>query len=181
MLVTFDVYKATFASLREGMTQREVSVMISRAYKKLGLEGYAIVLFGPAAALPHGTREEQVLREGMGVLIDGGARVEGYESDVTRTSALGKPTPKLQHAFEIVRSAQDVALAAAVAGRECGSVDGAARKVITDAGFGPGYKYFTHRLGHGIGMDGHESPYLVQGNTALKPAMTFSTSLESMW
>jgi Xaa-Pro dipeptidase len=111
----------------------------------------------------------------MGVLIDGGTRVEGYESDVTRTSALGKPSAKLQHAFEIVRSAQDAALAAAVAGRECGSVDDAARKVITDAGFGPDYKYFTHRLGHGIGMDGHESPYLVRGNrTILKPGMTFS-------
>lgn len=173
--VTFDVYKATFASLREGLTQREVSTMISRAYQKMGLEGYGIVLFGPAASLPHGTREEQVLREGIGVLIDGGTRVEGYESDVTRTSALGKPPEKLQRAFEIVRKAQDAALAAAVAGRECGSVDDAARKVIVDAGFGPGYKYFTHRLGHGIGMDGHEAPYLVRGNrTILKPGMTFS-------
>ena len=173
--VTFDVYKATFASLREGMTQREVSGMISRAYKKMGLEGYGIVLFGPAAALPHGTREEQVLRERVGVLIDGGTRVEGYESDVTRTSALGKPSPELQHAFEIVRNAQDAALAAAVAGRECSSVDSAARKVVTNAGFGPGYKYFTHRLGHGIGLDGHEWPYLVRGNsTVLKPGMTFS-------
>jgi Xaa-Pro dipeptidase len=173
--VTFDVYKATFASLREGVTQREISQMISRAYKKMGLEGYAIVLFGSAAALPHGTREEQVLREGMGVLIDGGTRVEGYESDVTRMSALGKPSAKLQHAFEIVRGAQDAALAAAVAGRKCGSVDDAARKVITDAGFGPDYKYFTTRLGHGIGMDGHEWPYLVRGNpTILKPGMTFS-------
>jgi Xaa-Pro dipeptidase len=173
--VTFDVYKATFASLREGMTQREVSTMISRAYEKVGLEGYGIVLFGAAASLPHGTREEQVLREGIGVLIDGGTRVEGYESDVTRTSALGKPPEKLQRAFEIVRKAQDAALAAAVAGRECGSVDDAARKVIVDAGFGPSYKYFTHRLGHGIGMDGHEAPYLVRGNrTILKPRMTFS-------
>jgi Xaa-Pro dipeptidase len=172
---TFDAYKAAFASLREGMTQREVSEMISRGYEKMGLEGYAIVLFGTAAALPHGSREEQVLREGVGVLIDGGTRVEGYESDVTRTSALGKPPEKLQRAFEIVRKAQDAALAAAVAGRECGSVDGAARKVIVDAGFGPSYKYFTHRLGHGIGLDGHESPYLVRGNTTiLKPAMTFS-------
>src|SRR6201987_1872213 len=173
--VTFDVYKATFASLREGMTQREVSGMISRAYKKMGLEGYGIVLFGPAAALPHGTREEQVLREGMGVLIDGGTRVEGYESDVTRTSVLGKTSPKLQHAFEIVRSAQNAALAAAVAGHECGSVDDAARKVITEAGFGPGHKYFSHRLGHGIGLDEHEWPYLVRGSrTILKPGMTFS-------
>ncbi len=173
--VTFDVYKATFASLRVGMTQSEVSGMISSAYEKMGLEGYGIVLFGPAASLPHGTREEQVLREGVGVLIDGGTRVEEYESDVTRTSVLGKAPEKLQRAFEIVRKAQDAALAAAVAGRECGSVDDAARKIVVDAGFGPGYKYFTHRVGHGIGMDGHEAPYLVRGNrTILKPGMTFS-------
>jgi len=141
----------------------------------MGLSGYSIVLFGPAAALPHGTREEQILREGMGVLIDGGTTVEGYQSDVTRTSALGKPTEKLARGFEIVRRAQDAALAAAVAGHECGSVDDAARKVVTEAGFGPGYKYFTHRLGHGIGLDGHEWPYLVRGNhTIMKPGMTFS-------
>jgi len=172
---TLDVYRATFSSLREGMTQRQVSQMAERGYEKMGLQGYAIVLFGRAAALPHGTREEQVLREGMGVLIDGGTRVEGYESDVTRTSALGKPPEDLQRTFGIVRAAQDAALTAAVAGHECGSVDDAARKVVTDAGFGPGYKYFTHRLGHGIGLDGHEAPYLVRGNhTVLKPNMTFS-------
>jgi Xaa-Pro dipeptidase len=174
-VATFEVYQATFESLKEGMTQAAVSEMISRGYEKMGLRGYGIVLFGKAAALPHGTREEQVLHEGMGVLIDGGTRVEGYESDVTRTSALGKPSEKLERAFEIVRGAQNAALAAATAGRECGSVDDAARKVITDAGFGPGYKYFTHRLGHGIGMDGHESPYLVKGNrTIMRPGMTFS-------
>ncbi len=172
---TFDVYRATFASLREGITQPEVGDLIARGYEKMKLSGYSIVLFGPAAALPHGTREEQILREGMGVLIDGGTSVEGYQSDITRTSVLGKPSAKLVRAFEIVRKSQDAAFAAAVAGKECGSVDEAARKVIADAGFGPGYKYFTHRLGHGIGMDGHEWPYLVRGNrTILKPGMTFS-------
>jgi Xaa-Pro dipeptidase len=172
---TFDVYRATFASLREGMSQRIVGEMISRGYEKMGLSGYSIVLFGAAAALPHGTREEQILREGVGVLIDGGTTVEGYQSDVTRTSALGKPSEKLARAFEVVRAAQDAALAAATAGRECGSVDDAARKVVTDAGFGPGYKYFTHRLGHGMGLDGHEWPYLVRGNrTIMKAGMTFS-------
>jgi len=141
----------------------------------MGLRGDASVTFGSSSALPHGSREEQVLREGMGVMIDDGTSVEGYQSDVTRMGVLGKPPDKLQRAFEIVRSAQDAALAAAITGHECGSVDDAARKVITDAGFGPGYKYFSHRLGHGIGMDGHESPYLVHGNrTILKPGMTFS-------
>jgi Xaa-Pro dipeptidase len=172
---TCDVYKAVFASLREGMTQREVSELASRGYARMGLQGEASVFFGPSSALPHGSREEQVLREGVGVMIDDGTTVEGYQSDVTRMGVLGKPPEKLQHAFEIVRSAQNAALAAAVAGHQCGSVDDAARKVIVDAGFGPGYKYFSHRLGHGIGMDGHESPYLVHGNTTiLKPGMTFS-------
>jgi Xaa-Pro dipeptidase len=172
---TCDVYKVVFASLREGMTQREVSELAARGYARMGLQGEASVFFGPSSALPHGSREEQVLREGVGVMIDDGTTVEGYQSDVTRTSVFGKPPEKLQHAFEIVRHAQNAALAAAVAGHECGSVDDAARKVIVKAGFGPGYKYFSHRLGHGIGMDGHESPYLVHGNTTvLKPGMTFS-------
>src|SRR5271169_3899817 len=155
---TCAVYKAVFASLREGMTQREVSELAARGYARMGLQGEASVFFGASSALPHGSREEQVLREGVGVMIDDGTTVEGYQSDVTRMGVLGKPPEKLQHAFEIVRNAQN-----------------AARKVITDAGFGPGYKYFAHRLGHGIGLDGHESPYLVRGNTTiLKPGMTFS-------
>jgi len=149
--------------------------MISAGYAKMGLGGYSVVLFGPAAGLPHGTREDRQLREGEGVLIDGGTKVEGYESDVTRTSVLGKPTDKLQRAFDTVRKAQDAALAAAVAGEKCGSVDNAAREVITKAGYGTNYKYFAHRLGHGIGLDGHEQPYLVRGNRViLEPSMTFS-------
>jgi Xaa-Pro dipeptidase len=172
---TFDVYKATFASLREGMRQSEIGVLVARGYQRMGLVGDAFSLFGPAAAFPHGTHEDRALREGDGVLIDDGCTVEGYQSDVTRTGVFGKPSDKLQRAFEIVRKAQDAALAAAVAGRPCGSVDDAARKVIVDAGFGPDYKYFSHRLGHGIGMDGHEWPYLVRGNrTILQARMTFS-------
>jgi Xaa-Pro dipeptidase len=172
---TFDVYKVLFASLREGMTQRQVGRMLELGFAKMNLEGDGLVLFGPSAALPHGTHEEQTLREGMGILIDGGTTVEGYHSDITRTGVIGKPTEKLQRAFEIVRGAQDAALAAAVAGHECGSVDDAARKVITDAGFGPNYKFFTHRLGHGIGLDEHEYPYLVRGSKIiLQPHMTFS-------
>jgi Xaa-Pro dipeptidase len=172
---TFDVYKATFASLREGMRQSEIGELVARGYERMELTGDAFSLFGPAAAFPHGTHEDRALREGDGVLIDDGCTVEGYQSDVTRTGVYGKPSEKLQRAFEIVRKAQDAALAAAVAGHECGSVDDAARKVIVDAGFGPGYEYFAHRLGHGIGMDGHEWPYLVRGNrTTLEPGMTFS-------
>jgi Xaa-Pro aminopeptidase len=174
-VATCDVYRATFASLREGMKQSEVSAMVARGYERMGLRGDAFVLFGPAAAMPHGTREDRALREGDGVLIDDGTNVEGYQSDVTRTGVYGKPSVKLLRAFEIVRAAQDAALAAAMASQTCGSVDDAARRVVTGAGFGLDYKYFPTRVGHGIGMDVHEWPYLVRGNqTILKPGMTFS-------
>ena len=134
-----------------------------------------MVLFGAASSFPHGSQEGHPLREGDSVLLDDGTTVEGYQSDVTRMSVLGKPSGKLQRAFEIVRKAQDAALAAAVAGKQCSSVDDAARRVITDAGLGPGYKYFAHRVGHGIGLDMHEQPYLVRGNrTILVSGMTFS-------
>ncbi|MFZ3340661.1 MAG: M24 family metallopeptidase, partial [Terriglobales bacterium] len=117
----------------------------------------------------------QEIREGTIVLIDGGCSVEGYASDITRTFVLGKASDKMKQVFDIVHRAQSTALATAKPGAEAGSVDAAARKVITDAGYGPDYKYFTHRLGHGMGMDGHEWPYLVRGNTTkLQPQMTFS-------
>ena len=172
---TCDVYRAVFASLKEGMSQSDVSALVEAGYAKMGLRGDAMVLFGAAAALPHGTTKPQTLREGDVVLIDDGCKVEGYCSDVTRTGVFGKPSEKVQHAFEIVRKAQGAALDAARKGRLSGTVDDAARGVITSAGYGPGYKFFTHRLGHGIGLDGHEHPYLVRGSkTTLIPGMTFS-------
>jgi len=172
---TCDVYRAVFASLKEGMSQSDVSVLVESGYAKMGLRGDAMVLFGSAAALPHGTTKPQTLREGDVVLIDDGCKVEGYSSDVTRTGVFGKPTEKMQRTFEIVRRAQDAALDAARKGRLSGTVDDAARLMITSAGYGPDYKFFTHRLGHGIGLDGHEHPYLVRGSkTSLLPGMTFS-------
>jgi len=101
--------------------------------------------------------------------------VLGYESDMTRTVVFGAPSQEQQHVWEIVQRAQAAALATAAPGRKAGDVDAAARKVITDAGFGPDYKYFTHRLGHGIGLEGHEWPYLVRASeVVLQPGMTFS-------
>jgi Xaa-Pro aminopeptidase len=172
---TCDVYRAVFASLKEGMSQSDVSALVEAGYAKMGLRGDALVLFGAAAALPHGTVKPQTLREGDVVLIDDGCKVEGYSSDVTRTGVFGKPTEKIQRTFEIVRRAQDAALDAARKGKLSGTVDDAARGIITSAGYGPDYKFFTHRLGHGIGLDGHEHPYLVRGSkTNLIPGMTFS-------
>jgi Xaa-Pro dipeptidase len=172
---TCDVFRAVFASLREGMSQDEIGRLVEAGFSKMELRSGALVLVGASAALPHGTVKPQKLREGEVVLIDGGTTVDGYASDVTRMGMLGKPSPKIQRAFESVRKAQDAALDAARAGRLSGTVDDAARAVITDAGYGPGYKLFTHRLGHGIGLDGHEHPYLVRGSkTILEPGMTFS-------
>ena len=124
-------------------------------------------------------RLRRLNREGTGfpdiLLIDGGCSVEGYTSDISRTFVLGKPTDKMKQVFDIEYRAQTAALAAARPGVPCEAVDAAARKVIVDAGYGPDYKYFTHRVGHGMGMDGHEWPYLVKGNTLpLQPGMTFS-------
>src|SRR5271154_6290526 len=172
---TFDVFTAVFASLKEGLSQNDLARLVESGFAKMNLQGGALTLIGESAALPHGTQKPRALRPGDVVLIDGGCTVEGYESDVTRTGVLGTPSKKVQEVFEIVRHAQNAALDAARAGKLSGSVDDAARKVITDAGYGPDYKFFTHRLGHGIGLDGHEHPYLVRASTTLlEPTMTFS-------
>ena len=172
---TFDVFRAVFASIKEGMSQHDIGHFVEAGFGKMELRGGALVLLGASAALPHGTVKPQKLKQGDVILIDGGCAVEGYQSDVTRTSVLGKPSEKVTRAFELVRKAQDAALDAARAGKLSGTVDDAARAVITGAGYGPDYKFFTHRLGHGIGLDGHEHPYLVRGSkTVLEPGMTFS-------
>jgi Xaa-Pro dipeptidase len=116
-----------------------------------------------------------VIREGSILLIDGGCKVEGYSSDISRTFVLGRPTQKMKDLFELERRAQTAALQAARPGVPCEAVDAAARKVIVEAGYGPDYRFFSHRVGHGMGMDGHEWPYLVRGNTLpLAPGMVFS-------
>jgi Xaa-Pro dipeptidase len=164
--VTLAVYEAVYHSLREGMTQQDVGNLIDKAYDRMGFHGDASVMVGEYSAFPHGSTTKQVIREGTIIMVDDGCTVEGYQSDITRTFVLGKPSDKMKQVFDIVHRAQSAALATARPGAACGSVDDAARKVITDAGYGPDYKYFTHRLGHGLGMDGHEWPYLVRGNAA---------------
>lgn len=173
--VTLAAYEAAYKSLNEGMTQTEFGRLVSSAHARLGFEGGAGVQVGEYSALPHGSITPQTVKEGTILLIDGGCNIEGYQSDLSRTFVLGKATDKMKRVFEIERRAQDAALAAAKPGVPCEAVDAAARKVIVDAGYGPDYKYFTHRVGHGIGMDWHEWPYLVRGNTTpLRPGMTFS-------
>jgi Xaa-Pro dipeptidase len=162
--VTLTAYKAAYLAMEEGMTQRDVSGLISMAHQRLGFQGSASVQTGQYAALPHGSITPQVISEGTILLIDGGCGVEGYRSDISRTFVLGQASDKMKRVFDIEFEAQTAAWQAAGPGVPAENVDAAARKVIEDAGFGPGYTFFTHRVGHGIGMDGHEWPYLVKGN-----------------
>ena len=178
---TLKCYEAVYRAMTEGMTQNQVSNLIGAAYNRLGFPGYASVQVGEYTALPHGSIQPQTIREGTIIMIDDGCTVEGYQSDITRTFVLGKATDKMKQVFDIVHRAQAAALAAARPGVALEAIDAAARNVIVDAGYGPGFKYFTHRLGHGMGMDGHEWPYLVKNNMfgwskalTLQPGMVFS-------
>jgi len=173
--VTLQVYEAVWRATHEGMTNRDVSALIDAAYQTTGFRGEAMVEVDEFSALPHGSMQPQRIRSGSIVLMDDGCVAEGYQSDITRMFVVGKPSDKMRRVFDLVRKAQDAALAAARPAVACENVDAAARKVITDGGYGPGFKYFLHRLGHGIGMDGHEWPYLVHGNQLpLASGMTFS-------
>jgi len=172
---TLQAYREAFKSLRAGMTQAELAAMVSAEMKKLGYDGGALVLFGESSAYPHGLPHPRALQENQVVLVDGGLNVHGYQADMTRTVVFGTPSDEMQKVFDIVHEAQAKAIAFAGPGKECGQVDAVARKVITDAGYGPDYRTFTHRLGHGIGLEGHEWPYLVRGSrVVLEPGMTFS-------
>jgi len=173
--VTLAAYAAAYHALHEGMTQQQFAALVKQAHEQLGFSGGAEVQVGEYSALPHGSTHPQQIKEGTILLMDGGCSVEGYASDISRTFVLGKPSDKMKSVFDIVHRAQSAALASARPGVPCESVDAAARSVIVDAGYGPGFKYFTHRVGHGMGMDGHEWPYLVHGDkTPLQPNMTFS-------
>jgi Xaa-Pro dipeptidase len=178
---TLKCYEAVYKALEPGMTQNQVGSLIGAAYGRLGFPGYASVQVGEYTALPHGSITPQTIREGTIIMIDDGCTVEGYQSDITRTFVLGKATDKMKKVFDIVHSAQSAALKAAKPGVPLEEIDAAARKIVVDNGYGPGFKYFTHRLGHGMGMDGHEWPYLVKNNMfgwekalTLQPGMVFS-------
>jgi Xaa-Pro dipeptidase len=178
---TLTVYKAVYQAMQPGMTQNQVSGLIAQAYRRVGFPGEASVQTAEFTALPHGSITPQTIREGTIVMVDDGCTVEGYQSDITRTFVLGKASDKMNQIFGIVRQAQDAALKAARPGAPLESIDAAARNVITNAGYGPGFKHFSHRLGHGIGMEGHEWPYLVKNNMfgwaralTAQPGMTFS-------
>ncbi len=161
---TLLVYRAVAQSVHPGMNNADVGQLIDLAYKRVGFPGEASLNIDEFTALPHGSRQPQTLREGSILMLDDGCLVEGYGSDITRTFVLGKPTAKMNTVFDLVKRAQTAALRTARPGIPASDVDAAARKVIVDGGYGPGFTYFTHRVGHGIGMDGHEWPYFVKNN-----------------
>ncbi|MGH9387778.1 MAG: M24 family metallopeptidase [Vicinamibacterales bacterium] len=176
--ITIAAYKAAFTTFREGMTQDELRAHISAAFRAAGGPGGgASVSFGKFTAFPHGSIEPQRLKEGDIILVDGGCAIDGYQSDITRTTVFGRPSQRQIDVWNLEKKAQAAGFAAARPGVACEVVDAAARKVITDAGFGPDYKVpgLPHRTGHGIGLDGHEWTNFVRGNTTLMaPGMCFS-------
>jgi Xaa-Pro dipeptidase len=178
--ITLEAHRAAARIMRAGITTTEVQAFIVAAHKKLGSEGpppFNAVLFGEATAYPHGVPYPQILKDGDMILIDTGAPVDGYLSDITRSYVFGEPTKRQRDVWNLEKAAQAAGFAAAKPGNRCEDIDAAARGVINGAGFGPGYATpgLPHRTGHGIGLDVHEWPYLVKGDkTVLKPGMTFS-------
>src|SRR5712691_2351993 len=165
---------ATFSQLAVGMTERDVSELLSREMAGRGSPGGGLVQFGPSSALPHGGPSAGKLTRETVVLIDAGSRIEGYTSDITRTIWFGDaPADEFKKVYNLVHDAQTAAMGSGKPfTTQCQQLDRLARKTIADGGYG---QYFTHRLGHGIGLDGHEPPYLVEGNeTRMENGMTFT-------
>lgn len=158
---TLACYRAVWQALQPGMTQQDVQALVAQAYGRMGVRGAVDINVGKYTAQPHGSIEPQRIVEGTVVILDDGCQVHGYTSDITRTFVLGKATDKMKRVFALVQKAQIAAREAARTGGMMGDIDAAARNVIADGGYGPGYRFFTHRLGHGIGMDMHEWYYAV--------------------
>ncbi|HCR53171.1 MAG TPA: metallopeptidase, M24 family protein [Cytophagales bacterium] len=176
--ITLRAHKICAGMLQEGMTPQDFQELFTLVHKKLGARGGCIVNFGEASAYPHGSIQQQYLKKGDIVLMDGGCSVGGYGSDISRTVVFGaEPTARQREVWNLEKEAQAAGFAAAKLGDPCENVDIAARKVLVDAGYGPGYKVpgLPHRTGHGIGMDGHEWGNMVLGNKQpFMPGMCFS-------
>lgn len=179
MDMTLAVHQATASMLYPGISTAEVERFIDQAHRKVGASGsyFCIVLFGSDTAFPHGVAHPKTLEAGDMVLIDTGCRLHGYLSDITRSYVFGEATAKQRAVWQHEKNAQLAAFAAATPGTACQQVDRAARAYLQQQGYGPDYQLpgLPHRTGHGIGLDIHEWPYLVEGNsTPLATGMCFS-------
>ncbi|MBD3856596.1 MAG: aminopeptidase P family protein, partial [Acidobacteria bacterium] len=181
--ITIEVYRRVIPMLEPGMTANEFSDLTRKAHTALGASGSINAQIGKASSRPHG-RSKRPIEDGDVVLMDGGCRVEGYKSDISRTVVIGEPTPRQQETWLLAAGAQAAAWEAIALGVPCEEVDAAARAFYEAAGFGPGYALpgCPHRTGHGIGLDGHECIHLVRGNTRpLEVGMCFSNEPLSRW
>ena len=176
--ITLAAYRHTAPRIEAGMTPADIGAIMAAATIALGGKSeFELILLGEASAYPHGSGKPQAVKNGEVVLMDCGATVHGYQSDISRSFVYGKATPRQRQVWDQMRKGQDVAFAAAKLGTPAGHVDDAVRAYYESLGWGPGYKLpgTSHRTGHGIGLDGHEPVNLVRGETTkLAPGMCFS-------
>jgi Xaa-Pro aminopeptidase len=168
------VMARVLASLRPGMTESEVALLVGELFRQEGADrtNFAIIGSGPNSAFPHHASGSRRLAPGDAVVVDIGAHAAGYNSDITRMAYLGEPDPTYRAVHATVEAAVQAALGVIRPGVPAREVDRAARAVIAEAGYGP---YFTHRVGHGLGVTGHEPPFLTAANDlSLEVGMTFS-------
>jgi Xaa-Pro dipeptidase len=163
------VFFALREMIRPGVSEIELYRELHARFGKEGLAVDPLIQSGPNGAIPHNPPGQRQLKQGDNLVVDSVIVVDGFTNDLTRTFALGEPGPRAKQAYKAVRQAQAAAIEAARPGVECRELDRIARTIITEAGFG---EFFTHRLGHGMGIECHEPPYLVGGNTeTLRPGM----------
>jgi Xaa-Pro dipeptidase len=176
--VTMAAYRHVHANIDKAMEPRDISALMSDATRKLGGQPqFSGVLLNEASAYPHGTSQVQHPKEGGIILMDCGCAVHDYESDISRTWVFGEPSAKQTDVWNTVKRGQEMAMETATVGTPAGKVDDVVRAYYESKGYGPGYKTpgLSHRLGHGIGMDGHEPVNFVHGETTeLAPGMCFS-------
>jgi Xaa-Pro dipeptidase len=176
--VTIAALRHVHGRVRAGMTAGDIAVMMDKATAALGAAPeFSMVLLNEASAYPHGSVKPQSVRAGSVILMDCGCTVEGYQSDISRSWVFGEPTARQRKVWETVKRGQQVALETARIGVPVGAIDDAVRGFYEREGWGPGYHLpgLSHRTGHGIGLDGHEPPYLVHGDaTPLQAGMCFS-------
>lgn len=180
MNLTSEVHRRVHAAIKPGVAASDIVRFIDEQHRELGaIDGssFCIVSFGVASSLPHGADGEQIYQAGDVILVDTGCRIDGYHSDMTRTYMLDEPTAEFERIWAIEREAQQAVFDAASIGAACSTLDDAARAVLVKHGLGPDYRLpgLPHRAGHGLGLEIHEAPYIVRGNSLpLAPGMCFS-------
>lgn len=173
--ITDKVMEKALSAVQVGVSELKIADLIESTYKEFGAKyggSVPLVASGPGSGLPHYSAKEKVIADGEAVLIDFSGICKYYRSDITRNVFVGNPPEEYLKIFNTVKTAQETAVRSVKPGRTCEEIDQIARKIIEEQGYG---QYFTHRTGHGIGLDIHEEPYIVEGNkTVLEPGMTFS-------